>query len=179
MIALSLLLHPYVASSQSTNSFKIVLVVNDQIITNFEIDQRMVMLQTFGAKSMSKKEIIDLLINERLFTHSAIELDVLPSKNEINKSFDDFAKRGNLSKEDLLAYLSSRNVSKETLLSYISSGLTSRKVIQKKFVNNMIISNADIALEIANQKKLTEDNSNVIEYSKLSASNTLSDIKSF
>ena len=179
MITLSLLLHPYVASSQSTDSFKIVVVVNDQIITNFEIDQRMVMLQIFGAKSMSKKEIIDLLINERLFTHSAIELDVLPSKNEINKSFDDFAKRGNLSKEDLLAYLSSRNVSKETLLSYISSGLTRRKVIQKKFVNNMIISNADIALEIANQKKLTEDNSNVIEYSELSASSTLSDIKSF
>ena len=179
MIALSLLLHPYVASSQSTNSFKIAVVVNDQIITNFEIDQRIVMLQIFGAKSISKKEIIDLLINERLFTHSAIELDVLPSKNEIDKSFNDFAKRGNLSKEDLLAYLSSRNVSKETLLSYISSGLTRRKVIQKKFVNNMIISNADIALEIANQKKLTEDNSNVIEYSELSASNTLSDIKSF
>jgi hypothetical protein len=179
MIALSLLLHPYVASSQSTNSFKIAVVVNDQIITNFEIDQRIVMLQIFGAKSISKKEIIDLLINERLFTHSAIELDVLPSKNEIDKSFNDFAKRGNLSKEDLLAYLSSRNVSKETLLSYISSGLTRRKVIQKKFVNNMIISNADIALEIANQKKLTEDNSNVIEYSELSASSTLSDIKSF
>ena len=61
MIALSLLLHPYVASSQSTDSFKIVVVVNDQIITNFEIDQRMVMLQIFGAKSMSKKEIIDFL----------------------------------------------------------------------------------------------------------------------
>ena len=179
MIALSLLLHPYVASSQSTNSFKIAVVVNDQIITNFEIDQRIVMLQIFGAKSISKKEIIDLLINERLFTHSAIELDVLPSKNEIDKSFNDFAKRGNLSKEDLLAYLSSRNVSKETLLSYISSGLTSRKVIQKKFVNNMIISDADIALEIDNQKKLTGDDSNVIEYSKLSTSNTLSDIKSF
>jgi len=179
MIALSLLLHPYVASSQSTNSFKIAVVVNDQIITNFEIDQRIVMLQIFGAKSISKKEIIDLLINERLFTHSAIELDVLPSKNEIDKSFNDFAKRGNLSKEDLLAYLSSRNVSKETLLSYISSGLTSRKVIQKKFVNNMIISDADIALEIDNQKKLIGDDSNVIEYSKLSTSNTLSDIKSF
>ena len=179
IIALSLFLSPNVASSQSINSFKIAVVVNDQIITNFEIDQRSVMLQIFGAKSISKKEIIDLLINERLFTHSAIELDVLPSKNEIDKSFDDFAKRGDLSKEDLLAYLSSRNVSKETLLSYISSGLTRRKVIQKKFVNNMIISNADIVLEISNQEKFTEDNSNVIEYIKLSTSTTLSDIKSF
>ena len=73
IIALSLFLSPNVASSQSINSFKIAVVVNDQIITNFEIDQRSVMLQIFGAKSMSKKEIIDLLINERLFTHSAIE----------------------------------------------------------------------------------------------------------
>ena len=179
IITLSLFLNPNVASSQSINSFKIAVVVNDQIITNFEIDQRSVMLQIFGAKSMSKKEIIDLLINERLFTHSAIELDVLPTKNEIDKSLDDFAKRGDLSKKDLLAYLSSRNVSKETLLSYISSGLTRRKVIQKKFVNNMIISNADIDLEISNQEKFTEDNSNVIEYIKLSTSTTLNDIKSF
>lgn len=179
IIALSLFLNSNIASSQSINSFKIAVVVNDQIITNFEIDQRSVMLQIFGAKSMSKKEIIDLLINERLFTHSAIELDVLPTKNEIDKSLDDFAKRGDLSKKDLLAYLSSRNVSKETLLSYISSGLTRRKVIQKKFVNNMIISNADIDLEISNQEKFTEDNSNVIEYIKLSTSTTLSDIKSF
>ena len=177
IIAISLFIHPFTAISQSTNSFKVVAEVNDQIITNFEIDQRIKMLQTFGAKSISKQDIMNSLINERLYTYSAIELEVLPNQSEIDKGLDDFAKRGNLSKKDLLAYLESRNISKETLIAYITSGLTQRKVIQKKFVNNIIISQSDIASAIDTQNLLSKSNSNIIEYIKLSFNDNISDKK--
>ena len=177
IIAISLFIHPFTAISQSTNSFKVVAEVNDQIITNFEIDQRIKMLQTFGAKSISKQDIMNSLINERLYTYSAIELEVLPNQSEIDKGLDDFAKRGNLSKKDLLAYLESRNISKETLIAYITSGLTQRKVIQKKFVNNIIISQSDIASAIDTENLLSKSNSNIIEYIKLSFNDNISDKK--
>ena len=177
IIAISLFIHPFVAISQSTNSYKVVAEVNDQIITNFEIDQRIKMLQTFGAKSISKQDIMNSLINERLYTYSAIELEVLPNQSEIDKGLDDFAKRGNLSKKDLLAYLESRNISKETLIAYITSGLTQRKVIQKKFVNNIIISQSDIASAIDTENLLSKSNSNIIEYIKLSFNDNISDKK--
>jgi parvulin-like peptidyl-prolyl isomerase len=177
IIAISLFIQPFAAISQSTNSFKVVAEVNDQIITNFEIDQRIKMLQTFGAKSISKQDIMNSLINERLYTYSAIELEVLPNQSEIDKGLDDFAKRGNLSKKDLLAYLESRNISKETLIAYITSGLTQRKVIQKKFVNNIIISQSDIASAIDTQNLLSKSNSNIIEYIKLSFNDNISDKK--
>jgi peptidyl-prolyl cis-trans isomerase SurA len=135
------------------------------------------MLQTFGAKSISKQDIMNSLINERLYTYSAIELEVLPNQSEIDKGLDDFAKRGNLSKKDLLAYLESRNISKETLIAYITSGLTQRKVIQKKFVNNIIISQSDIASAIDTQNLLSKSNSNIIEYIKLSFNDNISDKK--
>ena len=177
IIAISLFIYPFAAISQSTNSFKVVAEVNDQIITNFEIDQRIKMLQTFGAKSISKQDIMNSLINERLYTYSAIELEVLPNQSEIDKGLDDFAKRGNLSKKDLLAYLESRNISKETLIAYITSGLTQRKVIQKKFVNNIIISQSDIASAIDTENLLPKNNSNIIEYIKLSFNDNISDKK--
>ena len=177
IIAISLFIYPFAAISQSTNSFKVVAEVNDQIITNFEIDQRIKMLQTFGAKSISKQDIMNSLINERLYTYSAIELEVLPNQSEIDKGLDDFAKRGNLSKKDLLAYLESRNISKETLIAYITSGLTQRKVIQKKFVNNIIISQSDIASAIDTENLLSKSNSNIIEYIKLSFNDNISDKK--
>ena len=177
IIAISLFIHPFAAISQSTNSFKVVAEVNDQIITNFEIDQRIKMLQTFGAKSISKQDIMNSLINERLYTYSAIELEVLPNQSEIDKGLNDFAKRGNLSKKDLLAYLESRNISKETLIAYITSGLTQRKVIQKKFVNNIIISQSDIASAIDTENLLSKSNSNIIEYIKLSFNDNISDKK--
>ena len=177
IIAISLLIQPFAAISQSTNSFKVVAEVNDQIITNFEIAQRIKMLQTFGAKSISKQDIMNSLINERLYTYSAIELEVLPNQSEIDKGLDDFAKRGNLSKKDLLAYLESRNISKETLIAYITSGLTQRKVIQKKFVNNIIISQSDIASAIDTENLLSKSDSNIIEYIKLSFNGNISDKK--
>ncbi|EAU52725.1 Probable PpiC-type peptidyl-prolyl cis-trans isomerase [Rhodobacterales bacterium HTCC2255] len=173
-----LLLSPFTAMAQSTNTFKVAVEVNDQIITNYEISQRIKMLEIFGAKSVSKKEVINSLINERLYTYSANELGALPNNSEIDKGLDDFAKRGNLNKKDLLAYLDTRNVSQETLLAYITSGLTQRKVIQKKFVNNIIISQSDVASAIDLEGLLSKDNFNIVEYIEIKFLNLLSDKKS-
>ena len=179
IIIISTFLSTFTAKAETINTFKVAVEVNDQIITNYEISQRIKMLETFGAKSVSKKEIINSLINERLYTYSAIELEALPNNSEINKGLDDFAKRGNLNKKDLLAYLDSRNVSQETLIAYITSGLTQRKVIQKKFVNNIIISQSDVASAIDKENMLSKSNSNVIEYIELTFSNLVSNKKSF
>ena len=178
IIVISLFLSPFTSLAQSTNTFNVAVEVNDQIITNYEISQRIKMLETFGAKSVSKKEVINSLINERLYTYSAIELETLPDNSEIDKGLDDFAKRGNLNKKDLLAYLDSRNVSQETLIAYITAGLTQRKVIQKKFVNNIIISQSDVESAIDTENVLFKSNSNVIEYIELTFSNLISDKKS-
>ncbi|MDC1211433.1 SurA N-terminal domain-containing protein [Amylibacter sp.] len=178
IIVISLFLSPFTPIAQSSNTFNVAVEVNDQIITNYEISQRIKMLETFGAKSVSKKEVINSLINERLYTYSAIELETLPDNSEIDKGLDDFAKRGNLNKKDLLAYLDSRNVSQETLIAYITAGLTQRKVIQKKFVNNIIISQGDVASAIDTENVLSKSNSNIIEYIELTFSNLVSDKKS-
>ena len=178
IIVISLFLSPFTPIAQPSNTFNVAVEVNDQIITNYEISQRIKMLETFGAKSVSKKEVINSLINERLYTYSAIELEALPNNSEIDKGLDDFAKRGNLNKKDLLAYLDSRNVSQETLIAYITAGLTQRKVIQKKFVNNIIISQGDVASAIDTENVLSKSNSNVIEYIELTFSNLVSNKKS-
>jgi len=178
IIIISSFLFPFTAIAESANSFKVAVEVNDQIITNYEISQRIKMLEIFGAKSVSKKGVINSLINERLYTYSAIELDALPNNSEIDKGLDDFVKRGSLNKKDLLAYLDSRNVSQETLIAYITSGLTQRKVIQKKFVNNIIISQGDVASAIDKENVLAKSNTNIIEYIELSFSNLVSDKKS-
>ena len=178
IIIISSFLSPFTVKAESTNTFKVAVEVNDQIITNYEISQRIKMLETFGAKSVSRKEVINSLINERLYTYSAIELETLPDNSEIDKGLDDFVKRGNLNKKDLLAYLDSRNVSQETLIAYITAGLTQRKVIQKKFVNNIIISQSDVESAIDTENVLSKSNSNVIEYIELTFSNLISDKKS-
>ena len=168
IITMSIFLYPYNVFSQSINTFKVAVEINDQIITNYEIAQRIKMLQIFGEKSIIQINVINSLIDERLYSIAATELEVLASEPEINQALDDFAKRGNLNKKDLLAYLDSKNISQETLLAYISSGITKRNVIQKKFINNMIISQYDVATMIDAESLLSGNNSNIFEYIELS-----------
>jgi len=155
---------PYIASSQSSDLFEIAVEVNDQVITNHEISQRLIMMQAFGAKSISKTEVINALINERLYSKSATELNILPTKSETEVELENFAKRGNLTKEKIFTYLKSRNVSELSFRAYINSGITQRKVIQKKFLNNINISQDEIDLAIETENLLTDEKSNIIEY---------------
>ena len=66
IIVISLFLSPFTPIAQSSNTFNVAVEVNDQIITNYEISQRIIMLETFGAKSVSKKEVFIVSSNNNL-----------------------------------------------------------------------------------------------------------------
>ena len=161
------------AFSQSKNIFEVAVEVNDQIITNYEISQRILMLQTFGAKNISKNDVINSLIDERLFSYSGNELEVLPNESDVEIGLDNFAKRGNLNKPELLKYLASKNIDEDTLRAYVEAGLTRRKVIQKKFINNIDISQSDVDSAYDLDEILSKNKSNKIEYISLTFSNPL------
>ena len=161
------------AFSQPKNIFEVAVEVNDQIITNYEISQRILMLQTFGAKNISKNDVINSLIDERLFSYSGNELEVLPNESDVEIGLDNFAKRGNLNKPELLKYLASKNIDEDTLRAYIEAGLTRRKVIQKKFINNIDISQRDVDSAYDVDEILSKNKSNEIEYISLTFSNPL------
>tara|TARA_B110000090_G_scaffold53643_1_gene61334 strand:+ start:1521 stop:2381 length:861 start_codon:yes stop_codon:yes gene_type:complete len=161
------------AFSQPKNIFEVAVEVNDQIITNYEISQRILMLQTFGAKNISKNDVINSLIDERLFSYSGNELEVLPNESDVEIGLDNFAKRGNLNKPELLKYLASKNIDEDTLRAYVEAGLTRRKVIQKKFINNIDISQRDVDSAYDLDEILSKNKSNEIEYISLTFSNPL------
>ena len=173
ILLLSFMLFTNAAFSQSKNIFEVAVEVNDQIITNYEISQRILMLQTFGAKNISKNDVINSLIDERLFSYSGIELEVLPNESDLEIGLDNFAKRGNLNKPELLKYLASKNIDEDTLRAYVEAGLTRRKVIQKKFINNIDISQRDVDSAYDLDEILSKNKSNEIEYISLTFSNPL------
>ena len=173
ILLLSFMLFTNAAFSQSKNIFEVAVEVNDQIITNYEISQRILMLQTFGAKNISKNDVINSLIDERLFSYSGNELEVLPNESDVEIGLNNFAKRGNLNKPELLKYLASKNIDEDTLRAYVEAGLTRRKVIQKKFINNIDISQRDVDSAYDLDEILSKNKSNEIEYISLTFSNPL------
>jgi len=140
-----------VATPKENNLFRIAVKVNDQVITNYEITQRKQMMQAFGEKNITQNNIINSLINERLYMQAGIELNISPSENDIKSGINNFASRGKLTAVELLEYLKSRNISSETFKNFIKVGIIWREVISIRFRKLTFISKEEI--DIASKDK--------------------------
>ena len=146
-----ILIFPNVATPKENNLFRIAVKVNDQVITNYEITQRKQMMQAFGEKNITQNNIINSLINERLYMQAGIELNISPSENDIKSGINNFASRGKLTAVELLEYLKSHNISSETFKNFIKVGIIWREVISIRFRKLTFISKEEI--DIASKDK--------------------------
>ena len=166
-----LLVFTHTASAQNLNSFNIAAEVNDEIITNYEIEQRILMLRIFGIKNVSRELIIDTIIEETLFESSAKKLKLMLSDSELDSSFQKFAKRGGTNKLDLLRYLNIRNIAPETLENYLKAGILKQKVIQTKFAKKIKITQKEIENAIAHRKNSMANEEYKLGYLEISSKN--------
>ena len=139
-----ILILPEVAASKENNLFQIAVEVNDQIITNYEIFQRKKIMQTFGENDITRNNIINSLINERLYMQAGIELNILLDENDIKSGINDFAIRGKLTADELLEYLNSNSVSTESFKDFIKAGIIWREVIRINFRKLTFITKEEI-----------------------------------
>ena len=166
-----ILVLPNMTTSKESNLFQTAVKVNDQVITNYEIFQRKQMMQAFGEKNITQKNIINLLINERLYIQAGIELDISPSENDVKSGINDFAARGKLTAGELLEYLKLRNISTETFKNFIKVGITWREVIRIRFRKLNFISKEEIDIASKHNNFTSSITSKIIKYAILTLPN--------
>ena len=162
-----ILVLPNMTTSKESNLFQTAVKVNDQVITNYEIFQRKQMMQAFGEKNITQKNIINLLINERLYIQAGIELNISPSENDVKSGINDFAARGKLTAGELLEYLKLQNISTETFKNFIKVGITWREVISIRFKKLNSISKKEIDIASKNENFTSSITSTTIKYAIL------------
>ena len=162
-----ILVLPNMTTSKESNLFQTAVKVNDQVITNYEIFQRKQMMQAFGEKNITQNNIINLLINERLYIQAGIELNISPSENDVKSGINDFAARGKLTAGELLEYLKLQNISTETFKNFIKVGITWREVIRIRFRKLNSISKKEIDIASKNENFTSSITSTTIKYAIL------------
>ena len=162
-----ILVLPNMTTSKESNLFQTAVKVNDQVITNYEIFQRKQMMQAFGEKNITQKNIINLLINERLYIQAGIELNISPSEDDVKSGINDFAARGKLTAGELLEYLKLQNISTETFKNFIKVGITWREVIRIRFKKLNSISKKEIDIASKNENFTSSITSTTIKYAIL------------
>lgn len=141
-LASSLVLAPGLVTAQGL--FSPAYIVNDKVVTNYEIDQRAKLLALLRAPGDPVELARKQLVEERLKIEAAQALGLTPKQDEIEAGMAEFAGRVNLDTEQFLQAIGSGGVSKESFVSFVQAGIAWRSVVQARFARKVQVSERDV-----------------------------------
>jgi len=150
-------LGPAPASAQSP--FAAAVYVNDSAITNYEIDQRRRFLEFIGAGGSNPRErALERLIEDRLQMQEAQRLGLRLSPGQLNAAMAEFARRAELSVDEMVARMARDGIDRETFVEFIRAGTIWRELVQGRFGPEVRITPAEIerAMSVENLRPRTE-----------------------
>ncbi len=131
-------------TAASSNPYSVAIRINDQVITNFELDQRILLLRAFGSSGDLQKLAEEQLINDRLRLQAADIAGLVVSEEELEEGIGEFAARGKLTGEQLLQYVKSRGAEPESMRDFVRAGLVWRTVVRSRFGSKASISDNEL-----------------------------------
>ncbi len=133
------------AAAQSEQS--IVVLVNDDPITLYDIEQRQRFLAVTTQAQPSpalKKQATDMLIEERLQIQQAKKLGLTPDESTVNKVLTGMAQKNNMTPEALGSALGQMGVNIKTLRDRVRAQVAWQEVVRRKFRRDVVIGDADV-----------------------------------
>ena len=122
---------------------KIVATVANKAILNTDIDRKLTVLEhlSHGKNNLTRKDILTILINERLYEYEAKRLQINISTVELDNALHEFRKNNHM---NIKKYATKYNLDYDSLLMQIKSSLLFRKIIKKEFLPTVRISTEEI-----------------------------------
>ena len=142
------------AIAQSANPFAAAATVNGTVVTNFQVQQRVLFLTLLRSPGVSQEAITDALIDEALQLQAARSAGVTLSPEELEAGIAEFATRTNLEPDALITALGQEGVAAETLRDFVRNGALWRSLVQQRFGPRAQISEAEVdrALALASER---------------------------
>jgi len=120
------------------------LIINDRVITDYEVTQRALFLQVLRAPGDPEEEALKALVEDRLRQTEAERLGLVATEEEVLAGMEEFATRANLTAEAFIGELAKVGVASETLRDFVTAGLLWRKAVRAKFAGLVPVSELDI-----------------------------------
>ncbi|MEZ5752926.1 MAG: peptidylprolyl isomerase [Paracoccaceae bacterium] len=139
--------------------FSAAIYVNDDAITNYEIDQKVRLLQFLGIGAEDMRAVaIERLIEERLQAQEVGRLGGRLTPDQLDTGLAEFAARAELTTDQLFDRLASAGIDREGFISFIRAGLLWRELVRERFGPRVVISESQIdhALSVEGVQPATE-----------------------
>lgn len=137
------------ADSQAQSPFSPAVIVNDQVITFYELEQRLRFLELLGAPGANPEGVRQQLIEERLREGAYKEAGIEVGITEIEEGQEEFAARADLSAEEFIAALQEAGVEPETFSAFVENGVGWRELIRARFLARARPTDAEIDRALA------------------------------
>jgi peptidyl-prolyl cis-trans isomerase SurA len=132
------------ANAQDNSLFETVARVNDGVVTRFELEQRVLMLEALGTGGDITEIALKNLIDERLYIQAANQLGIQVTQEEIDRGIEEFAGRGNVGKDELLEFLNDNGVEEISFRAFVDAGLKWRAVVNSRFGRKAAVQDDEI-----------------------------------
>ncbi len=137
--------------AQAQNPFAPAIMVNEGVITHYDISQRIRLLEALGASGDLRKLAVQQLTEDRVKIQAAQAMDIELPEGAIEAGIEEFATGRGLTMDDVQLALDARDIDQQTMDDFVESGLLWREVIGTRFRARAMPTEADLdaALEIA------------------------------
>ena len=131
---------------QAQGMFSPARKVNDRIITNYDVAQRIAFLELMnvGAADM-RREAIDRLTEEIVQMQYAARKGIRLSRSEVADGMAEFASRFELSTEEVLGIMAESGIARESFEQFVTAGLKWRRVVEREMPGLVHVGDSDIA----------------------------------
>ncbi len=136
-----------VASSQSP--FTSVAFVNDAVITTYEVNQRVRLLEVLQTAGDLNEIALERLVDERLRMQAAARAGIAVTPAGIADGIEEFAGRVDLDGNQFIANLQQEGVAPDSFREFIRAGIAWRELVRGRFSAAAAINDAEIDREIS------------------------------
>lgn len=130
------------ATAQSP--FSPAVVVNDRVVTYYEIQQRARLMEVLNAPGDLMEQAREDLVNERLQQEVGARFGMSATVEEIENGMAEFASRANMDVNAFIAAISQEGVAPETFRDFVSAGITWRNIVRARFAARSQVTEAEI-----------------------------------
>ncbi len=134
LLLLAALIFGLAMPATAQGSFSIAYRVNEAVITNYDIDQRVRLMRALGANSPNmRQEAIDALIDDRLKQETARSFGANLDRAALDIAIEDYASQRGLTTQSLMAKLRGAGVQPESFEEFISVSILWRTILRSRF----------------------------------------------
>jgi peptidyl-prolyl cis-trans isomerase SurA len=139
-------------------SESVAAVVNDDIISTYDLAQRMrLLIATSGVQPTQEnlpqfqREALVSLVDEHLQfqelrrVEKEQKIDIIADENDVNEEIDDMAKQNNMSREQFVNFLASRGIGADTLRQQMRAQISWGRWIQGRYGSRLRVGDDQIA----------------------------------